>query len=666
MKSSLVKYVLNLTMSLSLSFLLTGCAFMQVKEESKFVQNATVLVGVVSSTHSCGNMPIVVAAYSENDSKRTIVHYTTLHELGPYELMVPKGIHTIIAFGDKNKNLCFDEGEPAGQILRAGQASAPAGGVTGNLDIVLSDNNSVTIDFPVGSQIPPKEYSRFHSTCPGAIANIDHVLFSEEYGKKGFWAPLEFFKEMGGNIYFLEAYDPNKIPILFVHGAGGSPQNWGTLMGRIDRDKYQPWIFYYPSGSSIDSMSYLLYWKLSNLQTKYQFKEITITAHSMGGLVVRSFLVNCYQHFPFVTNFISISTPWGGEALAEMGVKYAPAVIPAWRDMQPGSEFIDSLYRKKMPSAIDHYLFFGHKGNRNMLRANNDKVVTLASQLDQRSQRDAKMVYGFSEDHVSILSSEQVISQYNAILADIARKAKIADCVPGNSLRVDFSFDFPKDRPRPMSALLLRPVERKGAETWIQLSPDDAGRVHGPIPAGDYEVSMVAPAFVPEPVRTRVSIGAGAVPNVTFSMKPAGFLRGYVVKNEQRFQAGKWRQSDTDMQIQSIRLRGNGIDRSLIPMDQDVAWTGNYDPLIPLQEEETRYSDYYLSATDFASKGLFFFFDLPAGEYELTIHAKGYEPYSEMCDVRLGHYQNPMTIKLSEETTTREGGLFGPRFCKGS
>jgi len=59
---------------------------------------------------------------------------------------------------------------------------------------------------------------------------------------------------------------------------------------------------------------------------RYKFKELYITSHSMGGLVVRSFLVNFGNLFPFVTHFISISTPWGGEQLAEMGVKYSPAV----------------------------------------------------------------------------------------------------------------------------------------------------------------------------------------------------------------------------------------------------------------------------------------------------------------------------------------------------
>ena len=211
---------------------------MQLREDDKTAKASIVLVGTVSSTLSFSEIPVVVAAYSKKDDKRTIVHYTTLHEPGPYELMVPVGIHNIVAFFDKNKNLIFEKGEPAGQILTAEKVSTPAGGVAGNLDIVLLEQNHTKIDFPVGFQIQPKAHKKLHSTSPGAIAQMDDFLFSDEYGEKGFWAGLEFFKEVGGNVYFLEPYDPEKIPMkeydfVFIDGPPGvtedDPGRRGTL-----------------------------------------------------------------------------------------------------------------------------------------------------------------------------------------------------------------------------------------------------------------------------------------------------------------------------------------------------------------------------------------------------------------------------------------------------
>ena len=237
----------------------------------------------------------------------------------------------------------------------------------------------------------------------------------------------------------------------------------------------------------------------------------------------------------------------------------------------------------------------------------------------------------------SILSSKQVISQYNAILADIDRKIKASDKIAGNRLAVDFSFDVPKEQPRPMPALYLRPVDKKGAETFFYLSPEDTGREHGPFPSGNYDVSMIAPAFMPEPVSIPIGIEEGTVPRVQFSMKPVGYLRGYVAKNEQPYmQAGRDRQPDTGVEIQSITLRGNEIHRTLIPLQEEISYT-------------ELYPEHYLSETDFSSQGTFFFFGLPAGNYELTVNAKGYKPCSLNCNVKSGQFQNTIIIELVKE-----------------
>jgi triacylglycerol esterase/lipase EstA (alpha/beta hydrolase family) len=621
-----------------LCLLCSGCAFLKVREEVATLQTSNVLVGTVSGPPSLKDLPVLVAAYSSQDRKRAIVHHTTLHEFGPYELMVPRGCHNVVAFVDENTNAVYDLGEAAGQLLRAERSPSHAGGVVGNLDIVVSERGGAPVDLPTGTGMPPKRHADFHSTCPGAIARLDDPLFSEEHAKEGLWAGLTFFREIGGNVYFLEPYDPSKIPILFVHGVSGSPRNFEAFLESIDRSKYQPWFFYYPSGSSIDSMSHLLFWKLINLKTKYRFEELYITAHSMGGLVVRSFLVNYGRMFPSITTFVSISTPWGGEELAEVGVKYSPAAIPVWRDMQPGGEFIDSIYSKELPATVDYYLFFGHKGNRNILRPNTDKAVTLASQLDMRSQKDATMLYGFNEDHVSILSSEEVLSQYNAILADASRKAGAQGTASGNRLVVDFSFDLPGGLPKPNGALFLRSANTNRADAWVYLGPEDTGREHGPFPSGDYEVSIIATAFVPEPTQVPITIEEGCVPRARFVMKPAGFLRGYVADPEPSFaQAGKDVRPDTDVEIRSVSVRGNGVLRTVMPAEQELS----YDDLYP---------GHYLSGTDFVSQGAFFFFGLPGGEYELSIDAEGYERYFETRNVHLGDHRNTVVVELEKRS----------------
>ena len=57
-------------------------------------------------------------------------------------------------------------------------------------------------------------------------------------------------------LFLLAPYDPDKIPILFVHGANGTPEGWKMIVEQIDRKKYQPWFYYYPSGFRLNKRGY--------------------------------------------------------------------------------------------------------------------------------------------------------------------------------------------------------------------------------------------------------------------------------------------------------------------------------------------------------------------------------------------------------------------------
>lgn len=247
--------------------------------------------------------------------------------------------------------------------------------------------------------------------------------FSVTRGKSGYWSPRKFFAELGADVYAPDEYDPAKTPILFVHGAAGSPQDWRYFVAHIDRTRYQPWFFYYPSGAPVPDMSEILYRKLLEIQEKYQPRRLYITAHSLGGLVVRSMLGEHGDSLPWVKLFISISTPWGGESLARMGVRLSPVVVPSWNDLCPHGRFLKSLFMKPLPPGIDYYLLFSHRGGHGIVRPNNDGTVTLASQLRPEAQAEAKRIIGFDESHTGILSSQEVLARYDALLRGIEEGA---------------------------------------------------------------------------------------------------------------------------------------------------------------------------------------------------------------------------------------------------
>ncbi|WP_321417590.1 alpha/beta hydrolase [uncultured Desulfobacter sp.] len=608
-------------------FIATGCSLIKLKKDTNRFQEYTAIVGHINAK-CLGNGPIIVAACSVEDEMK-VVNYTVLHDSGEYELGVHQGNYYIFAYRDQNSNLIYDADEPAGQYGNPTLVRAPAVGVVFDIDIIIPEKNQ-NIEIPHGKIISSVKTQKLYSRQAGIITDLDDERFVEENGKKGFWEPGSFFNQFGGTIYFLEEYDPDKIPILFIHGATGTPKGWQYLVNHIDRSRFQPWFFYYPTGLRIDSIAYLLLWKLSNLQAKYQFNKIIFTAHSMGGLVARSFIVNYFPQFPYVTLFVSMATPWGGDRMAEYGVKQSPVVIPSWYDMQPDGDFIKSLYRKKLPESVTFYLLYGYRGSRNPLRSNNDGTITLSSLLDYRPQAEAGMSYAFNEDHVSLLLSERVADQFNFILNTFYENNSTSLEQVGGYLDVHFTYDYDYKGVRPKPALLLYRNGKKDEEAVTFFNNGTNGKIIGPIPVGEYVTSMVTMAAKTEKKSVTVSIESNKTKELNFVFKPDGVIRGCLttaLKPEDKF-AGRpdyrYRSIDTKIHIQSITLEGDGIHKVLTSTTVPAIGYGLGSLVV---------------RKDGCFNNCFSFFGLPAGDYKFVIKVEGYKPIEKKYSVIPGRPQ---------------------------
>lgn len=614
--------------------LLAGCTLVNLKKEVDASLASTVIVGWVEVLCAADG-PIIVAARARRPG-RPVAHYTVIHETGEYELMVPRGDYEVFAFVDGNADLVFDAGEAAGQYGTPAVVRAPDVGVVSDVNVVITDDGA-PIAVPPGTAVAPERPRRLISRQAGAVVPLDDALFSEENGAKGFWSPLTFFRETGGNIYFLEPYDPDKIPVLFIHGAAGSPRGWGYLVDHMDRTRFQPWFFYYPSGARIDSMAYLLFWKLFNLHRKYHFEGICLTAHSMGGLVARAFVVNYGYQLPVTDVLVSMATPWGGDPMAEYGVRQSPVVIPSWIDMQPESDFIKSLYRKKLPESVRFYMFYGHQGSRSPFRSNNDGTIILDSLLDQRPQDEARMNYAFAEDHSSLLSSPRVAARYNAVMDAAARDRDDAPQAAGGYIRVRSAYGYDVGGGRPWRALLLRPADQPDAYIVTLLAAGDGGGVLGPFPAGDYLAGMAVASGKTRRKTVPVTVAPDETAVLDFLVVPDGEIHGCVATplSPEDMAMGmpdiRYRSADREIVISDIALDGPGIHRQPAPMPG---------------KEITDYG-YLIAREDFCHSQCFGFYGLPAGDYTLTIRAPGYRPAVEHYSVTPG---TPQTFRLTELT----------------
>jgi len=107
------------------------------------------------------------------------------------------------------------------------------------------------------------------------------------------------------------------------------------------------------------------------------------------------------------------------------GCCWRPSQGSCWKDVASRSKFIADLFNQKLSSGIECHLFFAYRDDAIIkIGKNTDGTITLKSQLDNRAQKEAVQVYGYEENHVSILSSKGALTKYNEILAAFAGKEK--------------------------------------------------------------------------------------------------------------------------------------------------------------------------------------------------------------------------------------------------
>jgi pimeloyl-ACP methyl ester carboxylesterase len=91
----------------------------------------------------------------------------------------------------------------------------------------------------------------------------------------------------------VQPYDPQKIPVLFVHGLQSTPVTWVPMVNTIWADPVlrrncQVWVFSYPSGYPIPYSALLLRRELDALNKTFpNHRQIVLVGHSMGGILSR-------------------------------------------------------------------------------------------------------------------------------------------------------------------------------------------------------------------------------------------------------------------------------------------------------------------------------------------------------------------------------------------
>ena len=399
---------------------LPACAMLDVKPQQAKIDAACRIVGQVDTQRADAAPLVVVLARRSGDQWQVADHFV-LERPGLFGFAASPGTYGVVAFQDLNRDLKLQRDEPYLRLDPERLITCRAGERRTDLALrIPADGRSPqneTIDvaaLQARSFSEQLDVSLAQVTAIGEISNLSDPRFDEAIAEDGLWRPFDFLFKGHPGIYFLGAYDSTKIPVLFVHGINGTPQNFKTLIERLDRRRFQPWVYYYPSGAALPQVADHLTQTMRKLQVQYGFRSFVVVAHSMGGLVSRGFLqrYRAGGGAASVPLFVSISTPWDGHAAAAWGAKAPIGSARVFTDMAPGSDYLRSLYGAD-PGVPHHLLFsYRHSG----MGEASDGVVSVVSQLRPAAQKGAVRIEGFNETHMGILDAPAVSELLNELL----------------------------------------------------------------------------------------------------------------------------------------------------------------------------------------------------------------------------------------------------------
>ncbi len=410
--------------------LVGGCGLRALRQEERAHRSLATLGGTVRTAHASSHPLVVILARLGEQGALEIAGSYAVFGPGSWVFRVRPGRYALGAFEDVSEDLVF-RNEPAILPAEGLAYQLDPGDVVSDVELIIPPEPPVSgrDPFDVLAALeavrarPPDEQVAVTLdliSAIGEVAGLADQRFDRRYAVLGVTQPNEFVNRVRPGIYLLEPYDPDRTPVLFVHGMRGSPRDFEALVAGLDRERFQPWVLYYPSGARLTRISQWAAAKLLKLQLRLRFERLCVVAHSMGGLIARALILDYNERTRDgdVALFVSISTPWGGDRTAGLGVRLTPesrATWAAWRDLAPNSEFLRGLFLttssgqeapRRLPPGVAYHLVFGHP----------DAVVPPESAL-WLVQHEEAPVRRFPAGHVEILESPETIAWVNQLLA---------------------------------------------------------------------------------------------------------------------------------------------------------------------------------------------------------------------------------------------------------
>lgn len=227
-----------------------------------------------------------VRGLNPGNSELQIASKTNVKLVGQRQTLPGVGI-PLAVMPAKNVPL-FDKANSAAPVLRFFDLTAVAEKTKTGIRVRAVDPNvsrKVWID------------GKMETVAVDLTAPDEEAIRRLHYQLSGFEGMLDAARKTRARLFFVEPYDPNKIPVLMIHGLGSAPSIWFEVIAELQQDpevrrRYQFWLFGYASGLPFQYVGYLLRQQLEPALQKTGANDLIVFGHSMGGLVTQTLVTN--------------------------------------------------------------------------------------------------------------------------------------------------------------------------------------------------------------------------------------------------------------------------------------------------------------------------------------------------------------------------------------
>jgi len=421
------------------ALLVSSCGIRDLKHDTeKVVQNYGFFKGEIGGVDQGSN--VVVGLFTRDGKELTPFYIRSASPGIAFYIPVPikdaddMDLHyTVAAFSDSNGDFAYQPDEPAVRFDDPNFIRFSEQDKKEEIDYRALKAHPINLT----SETIRDDDLDFSLNDPETVS-WDDAPFSDEYVTLGMWQPSSFFeKDIGYQLYALKKFDPTKRTFVLVHGINDSPLVFKPLVNaNAIPENYQLLLYYYPSAVSLELTSHLLSAALNDLiRRNDKIPELHILAHSMGGLVSKGMIgqltkLNEAAH-QRMGLFISIASPFGGHAGAQVGLDWSdwsPAIARSWFAMAPGSRYLNNIAELELSKILNHHLIFTYSHERDGKSKGDDGVVTVTSQLIESAQYNATAIYGIADNHVGAVSNPCTLDLLKAILEDGSTRASVPNC----------------------------------------------------------------------------------------------------------------------------------------------------------------------------------------------------------------------------------------------